>query len=64
MTCAWILNRSERTSTWARALTITLPKQKLYKSFAPSGEGTVYDLHFDKEAFQWRNWLKTVDVRL
>ena len=43
-------------------LTITLPKQKLYKSFAPSGEGTVYDLHFDKEAFQWRNWLKTVDV--
>ena len=43
-------------------LTITLPKQKLYKSFAPSGEGTVYDLHFDKEAFQWRNWLKAVDV--
>ena len=43
---------------------IAYPENKLSKTLPAASEGSVYDLHFDKEMGRWKNWLKvsTVDT--
>jgi dynein heavy chain len=42
-------------------LEITPPTEKrVAKAFPKATEGSVYDLHFEKDKFRWTNWLKTV----
>ena len=43
---------------------IAYPENKLAKTLPAASEGSVYDLHFEKEMGRWKNWLKmpTVDT--
>ena len=38
------------------------PDNKLAKTLPAASEGSVYDLHFDKEMGRWKNWLKVATV--
>ena len=42
-------------------LEIVPPTEKrVAKAFPKATEGSVYDMHFEKDKFRWTNWLKTV----
>ena len=41
---------------------IAYPDNKLAKTLPAASEGSVYDLHFDKEMGRWKNWLKVATV--
>ena len=43
-------------------LAIAYPDNKLAKTLPAASEGSVYDLHFDKEMGRWKNWLKVATV--
>ena len=55
--------KSERTDyDLGPGISITYPDNKLAKTLPAASEGSVYDLHFDKEMGRWKNWLKMNDV--